>query len=80
LLAGQPLAGQIQPGTLNPLNWLLFAAPLKDGFISRGALHWMPLVLMLFLRVTRGERRAASGCSRRPCLSSASSLSPRPRS
>ena len=114
LLAGQPLAGQVQTGTLNPLNWLLFAVPLKDGFIRRGALHWyfvlihylgallfywlcrdlklspvssllagcafgmggflgitvwpqllfsavwMPLVLMLFLRVMRDERPLAN--------------------
>jgi hypothetical protein len=114
LMAGQPLAGQIQPGTLNPLNWLLFAAPLRGGFIALSALNWyfvlihylgaflfyrlcrdlklsppasllagcafglggfvgivmwpqillsavwMPLVLMLFLRVTRGERPLAS--------------------
>jgi hypothetical protein len=111
---GQPLAGQVQPGTLNPLNWLLFAAPLKDGFIPLGNFNWyfvlihylgavlfyrlcrdlrlspaasllagcafglggfvgivmwpqillsavwMPLVLMFFLRVTRGERLLAS--------------------
>jgi hypothetical protein len=110
LMVGQPLVGQIQPGTLNPLNWLLFAAPLRDGFIALGTLNWyfvlihylgaflfyrlcrdlklspaasllagcafglggfvgivtwpqillsavwMPLVLMLFLRVARGER------------------------
>jgi hypothetical protein len=40
LMAGQPLAGQIQPGTLNPLNWLLFAAPRKDGSIALGTLNW----------------------------------------
>jgi hypothetical protein len=37
---GQPLLGQVQTGTLNPLNWALFSAPLKDGFIRVRALHW----------------------------------------
>jgi hypothetical protein len=114
MLAGQPLAGQLQPGTLNPLNWLLFSAPLRNGFIALGALNWyfvlihylgaflyyrlcrdlrlsppasllagcafglggfvgivmwpqmlfsavwMPLVLMFFLRVARGERPLAN--------------------
>jgi hypothetical protein len=40
LWTGQPLAGQVQTGTLNPLNWALFWAPLKDGFIRVRALHW----------------------------------------
>jgi NADH:ubiquinone oxidoreductase subunit 3 (subunit A) len=38
--AGQPLIGQVQPGTLNPLNWILFSMPFKDGFIQVPALHW----------------------------------------
>jgi hypothetical protein len=38
--AGQPLIGQVQPGTLNPLNWILFSMPLKDGFIQVPALQW----------------------------------------
>ena len=29
--AGQPLIGQTQPGATYPLNWLLFALPLKHG-------------------------------------------------
>jgi len=40
LWAGQPLVGQVQPGTLNPLNWILFSMPLKDGFIRISFLHW----------------------------------------
>ena len=37
---GQPLAGQVQPGILNPLNWLLFAMPLDRGHLPIVTLHW----------------------------------------
>ncbi len=37
---GQNLLGQGQPGVMNPLNWLLFAAPLRRGWIRQGVLHW----------------------------------------
>lgn len=50
LWAGQPLIGQVQPGTLNPLNWLLFSMPLKDGFIQIPVLHWY-WVLIQYLAV-----------------------------
>lgn len=37
---GQPLIGQTQPGVAYPLNWLLFATPLRDGFLKTGWLNW----------------------------------------
>jgi hypothetical protein len=40
LWAGQSLIGQVQPGLANPLNWLLFAMPLRAGHIPIGTLHW----------------------------------------
>jgi hypothetical protein len=40
LWAGQSLIGQVQPGTANPLNWILFALPLRDGHIPIPTLHW----------------------------------------
>src|SRR5437660_759829 len=40
LWTGQPLVGQVHPGTLNPLNWILFSMPFKDGFIQIPVLHW----------------------------------------
>lgn len=40
LWAGQSLIGQVQPGTANPLNWILFALPLGDGHIPVATLHW----------------------------------------
>jgi hypothetical protein len=43
---GQPLLGQAQPGTAYPLNWMLFAVPLRhDGFIRGWALTWYFVVI-----------------------------------
>jgi hypothetical protein len=38
--AGHTLVGQVQPGIMNPLNWILFALPLRDGHIPVTTLHW----------------------------------------
>lgn len=38
--AGHTLIGQVQPGVANPLNWILFALPLRDGHIPIQTLHW----------------------------------------
>jgi hypothetical protein len=40
IMAGHPLLGQAQPGVVFPLNWLLFAAPLRRGFIRDQSIHW----------------------------------------
>ena len=37
---GQPFVGRVEPGAVYPLNWLLFAMPVKDGFLAWGVLHW----------------------------------------
>ena len=37
---GHSLIGQMQPGLANPLNWILFAMPLRDGHIPVTTLHW----------------------------------------
>lgn len=37
---GQPLLAQMQPGAAYPLNWLLFLAPLRNGWIRQSYLHW----------------------------------------
>ena len=37
---GQPLFGQGQPGSAYPLNWLLFLAPLKNGWLRDSVLNW----------------------------------------
>ena len=44
---GQPLIGQAQPGVAYPLNWLLYAMPLRDGFIKTGWLNWYLIVIHL---------------------------------
>jgi hypothetical protein len=38
--AGHTLIGQVQPGLTNPLNWILFAMPLRDGHLPITTLHW----------------------------------------
>jgi len=40
LWGGQSLIGQVQPGVVNPLNWILFAMPLRGGHIPVETLHW----------------------------------------
>jgi hypothetical protein len=37
---GQPMLGQLQPGAAYPLNWILFALPLRNGHIN---LAWVQL-------------------------------------
>ncbi len=39
-VGGQSLIAQVQPGLANPLNWILFAMPLRDGHIPLTVLHW----------------------------------------
>src|SRR5579859_4602077 len=36
----QPVIGGMQPGAAYPLNWLLFVAPLRNGWIRQSFLHW----------------------------------------
>jgi hypothetical protein len=38
--AGQNLIGQAQPSAVNPLNWLLYLAPLRRGWLREGVLNW----------------------------------------
>lgn len=38
--SGQPLIGQVQPGVAYPLNWLLYALPLRQGWLAQKSLHW----------------------------------------
>jgi len=40
IMGGHPLLGQAQPGVVFPLNWALFAVPLRRGFIREAALNW----------------------------------------
>lgn len=66
-VGGQSLIGQAQPGAAYPFNWLLFLAPLDNGFIRDVSLNWY-LALIRFMaalacyRLCRdlGRSRAAS--------------------
>jgi hypothetical protein len=37
---GQPMVGQLITGAVYPPNWLLFLAPLRNGWIRQSFLHW----------------------------------------
>jgi hypothetical protein len=43
--AGEDLIGQVQPGAANPLNWVLFALPLRQGHIRPLFLNWYWVLL-----------------------------------
>ncbi len=45
---GQPFFGQGQPGQSYPFNWLLFLAPLKNGWMRQGVLHWYFVLIRYF--------------------------------
>ena len=49
---GQPLLAQAQPGTANPLNWLMFLAPLKHTWLRQAALHWYFVVVRMIAALT----------------------------
>lgn len=44
---GQPLFGEALPAAAYPLNWLLFWAPLKNGWMRQGVLHWYFVVVRI---------------------------------
>lgn len=48
LFGGQSLIGQGQPGLAYPLNWLLFALPLRDGHLNIDILNWYYLSIHYF--------------------------------
>lgn len=45
--AGQPFLGQAQPGTAYPLNWVLFALPLRHGYLRWDAVQWYFVAMRL---------------------------------
>jgi len=64
---GQPLIGQMLPGTAYPLNWLLFGLPLRDGRIREEFLnayfvgiHFMAALFCYWLCRELRRSRAAS--------------------
>jgi len=73
LWAGQPIVGQVQPGALDPLNWILFSMPLKNGFIRIPLVHryWVAIQFLgvlfgyMLCRDLKSSRTAAvlGGCA-----------------
>lgn len=67
LWGGQPWIGQVQPATLNPLNWILFSLPTRAGFLRIPYLHWYFVIIhylgaLAFYALLRGlplPRRSA---------------------
>lgn len=64
---GQSLIGQMQPGSAYPLNWLLFLAPLDNGYLSLRVLnfyfvliHYLGVVFAYLLCRDLGRSRIAS--------------------
>jgi hypothetical protein len=49
---GQPLIGQGQPGAAYPLNWLLFLAPLRQGWMRQDLLHWYFVAIHMLAALT----------------------------
>jgi hypothetical protein len=67
LAGGQSLIGQMQPGAVNPLNWLLFLMPLHHGFLGVATLnryfvliHFFAALAAYFLCRDLGRSRTAS--------------------
>ncbi len=66
--AGQNLLGQGQPGVVNPLNWLLFAAPLRRGWLRQGTLHWWFFLLHYIAALNLYWLARSLGASRLPAV------------
>jgi hypothetical protein len=58
---GHSLIGQVQPGVANPLNWILFAMPLRDGHIPISTLHWYWVLIHWLGRHSAMRSAATSG-------------------
>ena len=66
-VGGQSLIGQVQPALANPLNWILFAMPLRNGHIPLGVLHWYWVLIhwmsAVFAYALCRELKAGAGAS-----------------
>ncbi len=70
---GLPFPGQVQPGALGPLNWILFSMPLSHGTIRIGTvhefyvfIHWLAVLFAYGLCRDLGAGRSAAllgGCA-----------------
>lgn len=66
--AGQNLVGQGQPGVFNPMNWLLFAAPLRRGWLREGVLHWWFFLLHYIAALNLFVLARGLGAGRLPAI------------
>ncbi|WP_031500591.1 YfhO family protein [Bryobacter aggregatus] len=65
---GQNLIGQGQPGVVNPLNWLLFAMPLRRGWLREGALNWWFFFIHYVAALNLYALARSLGTSRLPAI------------
>lgn len=72
---GQPLIGQAQPGVAYPLNWVLFALPLKQGWLKQVHLHWYFVCIHLLAAWFAYRLARELGCRRLPSVFGASVFS-----
>jgi hypothetical protein len=68
---GQSLIGQGQPGVVDPINWLLYAAPLKRGWIAQVYLHWFYVLGHIFAGWTFFAFARSLGRSRAAAIAAA---------
>jgi hypothetical protein len=61
---GHSLIGQDQPGLANPLNWILFAMPLRGGHLPIATLHWYWVLIHWLAAVFCFALCRDLGCSR----------------
>jgi hypothetical protein len=66
--AGQNLVGQGQPGVFNPMNWLLFSAPLRRGWLREGVLHWWFFLLHYIAALNLFVLARGLGAGRLPAI------------
>jgi hypothetical protein len=65
---GQPIFGEALPAPAYPLNWLLFWAPLKNGWMRQGALHWYFVVVRILAALSAYALCRELGRSRKASL------------
>jgi hypothetical protein len=61
---GQPLLAQAQPGVANPLNWLLFLAPLHLGWLRNLSLNFWFCFIHLLAAACAYRLARSLGCRR----------------
>lgn len=73
LWTGQPLLAQAVPGAAQPLNWLLFWLPLRNGHVRVGFVHWYFVIIyylgaLSFYLLCRDLKRSRSASLLAACF------------